>query len=92
MYKKYPFIRIFISERLMGKKRTAIELETIERVKKIRISRGYTQEALSFALGFERTAINKFERGIKSYNLNHLNALGKILKCSPREFLPEDSL
>lgn len=76
----------------MSRDRTAIELETIDRVKKMRIARGYTQEALSFALGFERTAVNKFERGLKSYNLNHLNALGKILKCSPREFLPEDSI
>ncbi|WP_437341824.1 helix-turn-helix domain-containing protein [Culturomica massiliensis] len=53
---------------------------------------GYTQEALSYALGFERTFINKYERGLRCYNYNHLNALAKIFKCSPRDFLPENPI
>lgn len=53
--------------------RTKIELDIIARVKKMREVHGYTQEALSYALGFERTFINKYERGLRCYNYNHLN-------------------
>lgn len=72
--------------------RTKIELDIIARVKKMREVHGYTQEALSYALGLERTFINKYERGLRCYNYNHLNALAKIFKCSPRDFLPENPI
>lgn len=74
------------------KARTKIELEIIERVRKMREAHGYTREALSFELGFDRTFIQKYEKGLRCYNYNHLNALAKIFKCSPREFLPEEPM
>uniref|UniRef100_UPI002666FED8 helix-turn-helix domain-containing protein n=1 Tax=Culturomica massiliensis TaxID=1841857 RepID=UPI002666FED8 len=82
----FSFVTQFITMR------TKIELDIIARVKKMREVHGYTQEALSYALGFERTFINKYERGLRCYNYNHLNALAKIFKCSPRDFLPENPI
>lgn len=72
--------------------RTKIELEIIERVRKMRVAHGYTQEALSYKLGFERTFVNKYEKGLRCYNYNHLNSLAKIFNVSPREFLPEKAI
>ena len=65
--------------------RTETDLYVIEKVKEIRIKQGFTQEALSFALNF----INVREAGPKKYNVEHLNQIAKILKCSARDFLPE---
>ncbi len=67
----------------------AIDLYVIERVKERREACGLTQEALSHALDYSDGYINKFETGKKKYNIYHLNRIAQILKCSPRDFLPE---
>ena len=69
--------------------RTETDLYVIEKVKEIRIKQGFTQEALSFALNKTRNFINVREAGPKKYNVEHLNQIAKILKCSARDFLPE---
>lgn len=68
---------------------TAVDLYIIERVKERREACGLTQEALSHALNYSDGYINKFEAGKKKYNTFHLNEIAKVLKCSPRDFLPE---
>ena len=55
---------------------------------------GITQENLAFSLGFESQGyISKIESTNPnyddSYNINHLNEIAKILKCSPKDFWPE---
>ena len=63
--------------------------EMLDLIKEIRIKQGFTQEALSFALNKTRNFINVREAGPKKYNVEHLNQIAKILKCSARDFLPE---
>ena len=72
--------------------RTETDLYVIEKVKEIRIKQGFTQEALSFALNKTRNFINVREAGPKKYNVEHLNQIAKILKCSARDFLPENPI
>lgn len=69
--------------------RTETDLFVIQKVKEIRIRQGFTQEALAFALNYTRSFINIRESGTKKYNVEHLNQIAKILKCSARDFLPE---
>ncbi|MFR7878499.1 MAG: helix-turn-helix domain-containing protein [Butyricimonas paravirosa] len=36
--------------------------------------------------------MSNFENGPKKYNINQLNKIAKVLKCSPKDFLPQDPL
>lgn len=72
--------------------KTAIDLYVIERVKIARKEKDYSQEALSFALGLDGSFISQFENGKATYNVEQLNNIAKILKCSPRNFLPEEAI
>ena len=69
-----------------------IDLFVIQKVIEKREVRDMTQEALSIALNYSMSYINKFEKGKKKFNISHLNEIAKILKCSPKDFLPEDPL
>lgn len=72
--------------------KTKTDLFVIERIKEIRIKQGFTQEALSFELNYTRNFINVRETGPKKYNIEHLNKIAKVLKCSARDFLPEQPI
>jgi len=71
-----------------------IEWYVIQKVKEKREERNLTQMQLSIELGLSSGWVGKVEsRKIKDkYNLNHLNDLARILKCSPQDFLPKKSL
>ena len=77
--------------------RTLIEQYIIDRVREKREEKCMTQEKLAFALGFESQGyISKIESVSEnyddSYNVNHLNEIAKVLKCSPKDFWPENPL
>ena len=72
--------------------RTAIDIYVIEKVKEMRTERRISQEDLSIALGFKSNGfVGQVESSNyrKRYNIGHLDKLAKILRCSPRDFLPE---
>lgn len=73
---------------------TPIEQFVVDAVKKKRQEKGISQKDLAYELdksfGFIGDVENPKERA--KYNLNHINELAKIFKCSPRDFLPEKPL
>ena len=74
--------------------RTEIEQYIIDQIRARREELGISQESLAFSLGFESQGyISKIESTNPnyddSYNINHLNEIAKILKCSPKDFWPE---
>ncbi len=73
---------------------TKIEKYIIARVKEKRLEHGYSQIVLSQKLNMSDSFVGHVEtpRRRAKYNLNHLNQLAKIFKCSPRDFLPEKPL
>jgi transcriptional regulator with XRE-family HTH domain len=73
---------------------TRIEKFVIAKVKEMRNQHGFTQIALSEKLNMSDSFVGHVETPNRraKYNLNHLNALAKIFKCSPRDFLPEKPL
>jgi transcriptional regulator with XRE-family HTH domain len=68
-----------------------IERFVIAKVKEKRESQGITQEELSLSLGKNIGFISQIEAPSKKakYNIIHLNEIAKILKCSPKDFLPD---
>ena len=59
-------------------------------IKKRRKELNLTQEQLADEVGFSNTFISERESGIKRYNISHLNKLAIALKCSPKDFLPNE--
>lgn len=73
---------------------TKIEGFVIEKVKEMRLSRGLTQIVLSQRLNMSDSFVGHVEssRRRDKYNINHLNSLAKIFKCSIKDFFPEKPL
>ena len=71
-----------------------IEKHVINLVKEKRTEFGLSQIALSQKLNMSDSFVGHVEtpRRRAKYNLNHINALAKIFKCSPKDFLPEKAL
>ena len=69
----------------------AIEKYVIEAVKRKRLENNISQAQLARLLGVSEGFIGNIENQAyrDKYNLKHLNELAKILKCSPKDFLPE---
>ena len=77
--------------------RTEIEQHIIDRIREMRISKNKSQADIAYGLGFESTGyIGQIESSnadnSESYNINHLNEIAKILKCSPKDFWPDKPL
>jgi ribosome-binding protein aMBF1 (putative translation factor) len=60
-------------------------------VKDKRIKEGLSQIVLSQKLNMSDSFVGHVETPKRraKYNINHINALAKIFKCSPKDFMPE---
>ena len=72
--------------------KTEIEQFVIDKIKEVRIQNGYSQDDVAEFLDTSRGFIGQVESPNHSskYNLNHINKLAIALKCSPKDFLPEN--
>jgi ribosome-binding protein aMBF1 (putative translation factor) len=70
---------------------TKIEKYIVQLVKDKRIKEGLSQIVLSQKLNMSDSFVGHVETPKRraKYNINHVNALAKIFKCSPKDFLPE---
>lgn len=73
---------------------TKIESYIIERVKERRIKEGWSQILLSQKLHMSDSFVGHIETPKRraKYNINHVNDLAKLFKCSPKDFLPDKPL
>jgi transcriptional regulator with XRE-family HTH domain len=73
---------------------TPIEQYVIDVVKQKRMEKGLSQRDLAYfiekSIGFIGDVENPKYRA--KYNLNHINELAKVFKCSPKDFLPDQPL
>ncbi|WP_292268804.1 XRE family transcriptional regulator [Butyricimonas sp.] len=71
-------------------KRTEIEIFVINKVKEFRIAAKLSKRKLSLELGLNYNYVFQAESPDydTKYNLNHLNEIAKILKCSVADFMP----
>ena len=77
----------------MGKE-AKIEKFVIDRVRQRRIDLKISQASLAQLLEVSEGFIGNVENPNypEKYNLRHLNELAKILKCSPKDFMPDKPL
>lgn len=77
----------------MGKE-AEIEKYVIDKVRQKRLALGISQADLAHLLDVSEGFIGNIENPNypEKYNLRHINELAKILKCSPKDFLPEKPL
>ena len=79
----------------MAKIKTSdIDQFVIDNVRERRLKLKLSQAALAYELNVSEGFIGNVESNNyrAKYNLNHLNELAKIFKCSPRDFLPKRPL
>jgi transcriptional regulator with XRE-family HTH domain len=76
------------------KEATKIEKFIIAKVKEKREEFGYTQIVLSQKLNMSDSFVSHVETPKRraKYNINHINSLAKLFKCSPRDFMPDKPL
>ena len=70
---------------------TKIERFVIQKVKEKRIEAKLSQIALSQKLNMSDSFVGHVETPKRraKYNVNHINGLARIFKCSPKDFMPE---
>jgi transcriptional regulator with XRE-family HTH domain len=61
-----------------------------ERVRKIRLARGLSQEDLAHNAGLDRSYMSGIERGVRNITVLKLQSVARALKVPVRELLPED--
>ena len=60
-----------------------------EKIRKIRLSKGYTQSELAFECGDKDwSQISRMERGLVNFSISYLLVVAEKLQISPRELLP----
>jgi len=71
--------------------KTDIEAYVINKVKEKRVQLNLSQSELAVELNVSNGFIGQAESSNSptKYNLNHLNALALIFKCSIKDFMPE---
>lgn len=75
-------------------KHTDIEQFIIDKVREKRIKMKLSQAQLAYLLEVSEGFIGNVESPNyrAKYNINHINSLAKIFKCSPKDFWPEKPL
>ena len=71
-----------------------IDKYVIEKVKEARTNVGMSQKNLSLAIGLSEGFVGNIENPNRKekYNIRHLNLIAKVLKCSPKDFMPQAPL
>lgn len=70
--------------------KSAIDWYVSNKVREIRQDKGISQLNLAIQLDISVGFVGKIEspKYPSHYNLKHLNELARILRCSPKDFLP----
>ena len=79
---------------MQEKGKSLIDQYIISKVREKRLQHEFSQSELATLLNVSNGFIGQAEstRYPTKYSTDQLNELSKIFKCSPREFLPENSL
>ncbi len=84
----------FLHSAMDAPKKTKFEIAVIDKVKTLRIKKGFSQEYVAGLLGLTTSFIGQVESPniASKYNLNHLNRLAYEMGCSPKDFMPDESI
>lgn len=62
-----------------------------QRIKSMRLARGFSQEKLAFAAGMQESYVGQIERGKKTVGLRNLVRFADALGCSIQDLLPSEA-
>lgn len=71
-------------------KKDAVLIEFGNRVRQLRIEKGWSQEELAFQSGFHRTYIGMIERAERNISLKNINTISKTFGIQIHEILKFD--
>jgi len=73
---------------------TEIEQYVIDAVREKRKELGLSQRDIAYQIDIDQSFLAAVEspKGRAKYNLNHLNDLAKLFKCSIKDFFPDNPL
>jgi len=73
---------------------TKIEQFIIDKVREKRLKQNMSQAELARLLDVSEGFIGNVESPNyrAKYNVNHINSIARVFKCSPREFWPKEAL
>ena len=76
----------------MGKRKDSQELRMLFSVnlRKLRQTRGLSQERLAELAGLHRTYVSSVERGARNISIDNISRLAKALDVSPSKLLGEE--
>lgn len=76
------------------KPKSAFDKYVSNAVRKERMAQGVSQATLAYGIGVSDGFISQVEspKNPSKYNLNHINEIAKFLRCSPRDFRPENPI
>lgn len=60
-----------------------------DNLRRVRLQREFSQEALGAACGFHRTYISQVERAVTNITLDNLQRIAMVLEVEPAELLRE---
>jgi len=71
-----------------------IEQYAIDKVREIRLLKNVGQKALSVEMGLSDKFVGNVEspKRKEKYNLEHLNKIAEILRCSIKDFFPHEPI
>ena len=74
--------------------KSKIDWFIINQVRDMRIERNLTQTHIAVHLGKSIGFVGQVEspKSKSKYNVEHINALAKLFKCSPKDFWPEKAI
>lgn len=74
--------------------KTKIEQYVIDRVKALRMQKHISQVVLADSINVSKGFVGNVEvpSNDYKYNINHLNEIAKVLKCSIKDFFPDEPL
>ena len=71
-----------------------IEQYVVDKVKSKREEKNWSQKELAYEMNLSIGYIGDIENPKRraKFNLDHINELARVFKCSPRDFLPDKPL
>lgn len=63
------------------------EIYPMKNLAKIRKEKGFTQQQLSKACGFQKETISRYERGVRQPSVNVLRKISEILSCAVSDLI-----
>jgi transcriptional regulator with XRE-family HTH domain len=75
---------------IMLSRNLSLRQKFADNLKKIRLEKGFSQEALADLAGLHRTYIGSVERGERNISIDNIERIAKALGCDPNNLIKRE--